>query len=169
MAFTSAADSRFLTTLDSWLRTQLEILVLIQYSRAAGAKDFEFFSSFAPLAERIRGLPPETCIIAFREPQLALRGVVDDAFITRCLDTIPNGAEFLVLKLQRSTSGSTSGPDSWFHWAAGESHEEMRDALADSRGIAVAVGRYPPWLDENDNVASAIAPNEDGSITVGVY
>src|SRR5215467_2758944 len=112
MTNSSTADPGFLNTLESWLRSRPEILVLIRYSRAAGQKDFEFFSSFQALADRIRRLPPETSIIAFREPQLPLRDVVGDAFIASCLEAVSDGTEFIVLELMQSTAGGFS----WSHW-----------------------------------------------------
>jgi hypothetical protein len=151
--------------LESWLQEQREILVLFRYSCAAGAKDFEFMSSFSTLAERIRGLPPETCIIAFRDPQLPLRGVVDDAFMARCLDAIAADAEFLILETAGATSELSFGP----RWRGGDSHDELRSDLEDARGIAVAVGHYPPWLEDGDRVVSAVVPHKDGSVKTGVY
>jgi hypothetical protein len=58
MDYASATDPKLLGTLESWLRDPPEILVLIRYSRAAGNKDFEFFSSFDTLSNRTRQLPP---------------------------------------------------------------------------------------------------------------
>jgi hypothetical protein len=89
MATVSATDAEFLGTLESWLRDRPEILVLIRYSGAAGNRDFEFFSSFETLSSRIRHLPPSTSMIAFRRPQLALRGLVNEGFIAHCLRAIP--------------------------------------------------------------------------------
>jgi hypothetical protein len=74
MRYASAIDPKFVDMLESWLRGLPEIFVLIRYSAAAGNKDFEFFSSFETLSKRLRQLPPSTSIIAFRQPQLPLRG-----------------------------------------------------------------------------------------------
>jgi hypothetical protein len=52
MSIRSAAGEEFLTTLESWLVCQAEVLVLIRYSRAAGKKDIEFYTSFVALQER---------------------------------------------------------------------------------------------------------------------
>jgi len=161
----SATDPGFLGTLESWLSRLPEILVLIRYSAAAGNKDFEFFSSFGALSNRIRQLPPSTSIIAFRRPQLPLRGVVDEGFIASCLSDVPDGSEFLVLEIAPPTCGQKS----WSHWEAGETHGELREALEDSRGAPVAVGLYPPWLDDTDDVVSAIMPDENGLVKRGVY
>jgi hypothetical protein len=38
MSLKSAADEEFLKTLENWLRSQTEVLVLIRFSRAAGDK-----------------------------------------------------------------------------------------------------------------------------------
>src|ERR1700678_3653578 len=104
-------DPKFLDTLKLWLAANPEILLLIRYSHAAGSKDFEFFTTFQSVYDRIGQLPPRTRVIAFRQPQLALRGVVDAAFIDRCLNTIPDRAEYLVVETVRRVAGRAS----WFH------------------------------------------------------
>ena len=43
------------------------------------------------------------------------------------------------------TAQRTCGRASWFHDTAGETHAELREALEDSRGNAVAPGLYPPF------------------------
>ena len=165
MSYPPTNDPTFLRTLESWFDTQAEILLLIRYSYAAGSKDFEFFRSFRSLAERIHKLPPRTCVIAFREPQLPLRGVVADEFIAKCLSEIPDGSEYLVVE----TTQRVYGQMSWFHHGAGESHAELREELEDSRGIAVAAGLYPPWLHDTEDVISAVVPDEDGVARTGIY
>jgi hypothetical protein len=165
MSYPSSTDKRFLATLDEWLRSQREILVLIRYSHAAGSKDFEFFSSFETLMEKLRSFPPRTCVIAFRQPQLPFRGVVDDSFITACLGGIPDGSEFLVA----DTILRTAGRASWFHHGAGESHAELREELESLRGHTVAAGLYPPWLEDTDDVISAVVPDEHGVVRTGAY
>ena len=165
MSYVSSTDERFLATLNEWLRSQREILVLIRYSYAGGSKDFEFFSSVESLMERLRSLPPRTCVIAFRQPQLLIRGIVDDGFITTCLSSIQDGSEFLVAETTRCTAGRAS----WFHHGAGESHAELREDLENLRGRTVAVGLYPPWLEDTGDVISAVVPDELGVVTTGFY
>jgi hypothetical protein len=165
MSFASSTDRKFLGTLEAWLRSQPEVLLLIRHSAAAGAKDFELFSSFHDLSERIRRLPPSTSVIAFRQPQLPLRGVVDDDFIAKCLSSIPDGLEYLVVETTRRAYGRKS----WFHHDAGVSHAELRDDLEESRGTGVAVGLYPPWQEDTDDVISAVVPDEHGVVSPGIY
>jgi len=156
-------DPKFIGTLESWFQSRPEILVLIRYSHAAGSKSFEFFSLCQRLADRIQELPPRTSVIAFRQRQLPLRGVVDDEFILRCLSSIPDGSEYLVVETVRRVSRS------WFHHDAGISHVELRDDLEECRGALVAVGLYPDWLEDTDDVVSAIVPDEDGVVRPGIY
>ena len=165
MIHSSATDTNFLKTLDGWLTAESEILVLLRYSHAAGNKSFEFFVTFAALSERLHQLPPPTCVTAFKRPQLPLRGVVDDAFINECLSDIHDGAEFLVVE----TVPRTAGRHSWFHSEAGETHEELRESLEDSRGSPVAVGEYPPWLEDSPEVISGYVPDADGVVRIGAY
>src|ERR1051326_4625224 len=146
--YISSTDETFINTLELWVHNQREILVLIRYSGAAGAKSFEFFSEFAALSERLGQLPPRTSIIAFRQRQLPFRAVVNDEFISNCLNGIPDGSEFLLVETVRRNAGQTS----WFHEVAGETRSELREALEDSRGRPVAVGLYPPWQEDSADV-----------------
>jgi hypothetical protein len=165
MSNISTTNVSYLKTLQEWLQSQGEILVLIRFPYAAGSKSFEFFTSFHKLSERLRELPRRTSIIAFKESQLPIRGVVDDAFIQTCVNQIPEGSEYLITE----TILTTAGRRSWFHDGGGESHAELREDLENSRGRPVAVGHYPPWLEDNENVVSAIVPEEDGTVKRAAY
>ena len=160
MSFKSAAGEEFLSTVEEWLRSQPEVSILIQYSRAAGNKDFEFYTSFATLQERLRQLPAETCVTVFRDLQLPLRGIVDDEFIRKCLNIIPDGSEYAVV----DTVPTKMGQFSFFDFSAGVSHDELRGSLESSRGKPVAVGEYPPWLEDSPDVTSGYVPAEDGKL-----
>ena len=165
MIFLSSTDKNFLETLEHWLNERPEILLLIRYSRAAGSKSFEFFSSLKKLHLRLLELPPSTNVIAFRQPQLPLRGVVDDAFIEKCIHSIPEGTEFVVVE----TGPRTPGKASRFFDVAGESHQELREALGDLRGNPVAAGVYPPWDDDSPDVLCGLVPDDHGNLTPGIY
>jgi hypothetical protein len=164
-SLTSTTDKEFLRTVNDWVHSQPEVLVLIRYSRAAGEKSFEFFTSFERLRKRLEELKPETSVTVFRERQLPLRGCVDDEFIRKCLNSVQAGSEFLVVE----TAPRTAGNHSWFHHQAGESHEELREVLEGLRGEGVAVGEYFPWLEDSPNVISACVAKKDGSVRAGVY
>jgi hypothetical protein len=161
----STTDQRFLATLQDWLREQHEIPVLIRYHAAAGGKNFEFFSSFHALAERLNHLPTRTSVIAFKRPQLSFRGIVDDDFIAKCVSSIPDGSEYLVVKTRLPAYDKSSIT----HWSAGESHCDLRRDLEEWRGHSVAVGVYPPWLADTEDVISAYVPDEDGVVRSGGY
>jgi hypothetical protein len=161
----SLANPAFLDMIENWLRTRPEILVMIRHSRAGGRKEFEFFSSYDSLIARLGRLPPRTSVVAFREPQLPLRGVVEGEFITNCLNTLPDNSEFLLLEIPRPECAEVTGPD----WTAGETHAELREALEGARGHRVAVGPYPPWLDETSAVIAGVVPDSDGVVRSGVY
>jgi hypothetical protein len=140
-------------------------MILVRYSRAAGSKSFEFFTSFAALRERLARLNAETSVTAFRKPQLPLRGRVDDEFIGKCLSSIPAGSEFLVLE-----TDPRMAVQQWFsRYEAGESHDELRQVLEGLRGRLVAVGEYPQWLKDGPDLISAFVPHQDGTVKAGVY
>lgn len=165
MIYLPITDPTFLAKVESWFRAESELLVLIRYSHAAGSRTFEFFSSFEAFCEQLRTLPHLTMVIVFGEPQLPIRGIVDDAFIVRCLENIPDGSDFLVTETVKRVYGRAS----WFHHAEGETHAELREALEDCRGAPVAVGLCPPWLTDSEVVISAVVPDEHGVARAGIY
>src|SRR5215471_10816871 len=101
MSYLATTDVKFLETLEGWFGSQSEVLIEIRYRCGAGSQDFELFPSFQALSERIRELPAGAYVTAFRRPQLPLRGVVDDSFMAKCLQNIPDGAEYLVAETVR--------------------------------------------------------------------
>lgn len=165
MSLTSSAGGAFLKTLENWLGSEGEVLVLIRLSRASGNKSFEFYTSFAVLKERLSQLPADACVTVFRNRQLPLRGIVDDQFIRKCLSTLQDGSEFAVVETDRTTAA----PHSRFDFSAGTSHEELREDLESRTGKPVAVGEYPPWLEDSSDVISAYVPAQDGEVRRGVY
>jgi hypothetical protein len=161
----STTDKKFLNAVESWLRDRSEIMILVRYSRAAGNKSFEFFTSFAALRERLARLKAETSVTVFQKTQLPLRGCVDDEFIGKCLSLIPAGSEFLVLE-----TDPRMATQQWlFHHEAGESLDELRQVLEEMRGRLVAVGEYPQSLKDSPDVISAYVPYKDGTVKAGVY
>jgi len=58
VSYAPTTNPEFLGTLEDWFRSQNEILIEIRYRRGAGSQDFELFSSFQALSERVRELPP---------------------------------------------------------------------------------------------------------------
>jgi hypothetical protein len=165
MEYQSSQTPAFLKTVKEWIAETGEVLVLIRYSYAAGNRSYEFFSSFSLFQERIAQCEPRTCFVVFRKPQLTLRGVVDDDFITKAMSIVPDGDEYLIAGLDEVHYGRMS----WLPNHSGESHLEMREDLEDAKGTRVAFGPYPPWLKDTDDVISAIVPLPDGKVECGVY
>jgi len=165
MGYSSTTDTRFLGTLKSWLQSQSEISILVRYSHAGGNRELTFHKNFEDLTDRLAKLPPLTSVIAFRQPQLPLRGVVDDEYIAKCLKIIPDGAEYLVVDAMPRVAGKRS----WFHFGDGDSHRDLREELENLRNDAVAAGLYPPWREDTAEVISAVVPDADGVVRSGVY
>lgn len=153
---TWTTDPAFLGTLKEWLGSQGEILILVHGTQSTGSQGFEFFSNYQDLKTRLHDLPPGSTVTAFKQNLLPLRGVVDDELIARCLESIPDDAEYLVVE----TVPQTFGDRTWYHDYAGISHIELRDDLEESRGVPVAAGIYPAWLEDSADVLFAVAPGD---------
>lgn len=134
-ALPSTADKRFLKSLEDWLHGQSEVMILVRYSRVAGNKSFESYTSFAALTKRLAQLKADTSVTVFRKPQLPLRGYVDEEFIGKCLSFIPARSEFLV----QETDPRMATQQWLYRYEAGESHDELRQVLDGLRGRLVAV------------------------------
>jgi hypothetical protein len=152
----STKDPIFLDRVRSF-NTSPEVLVLVRYSRAAGLKSFRLLSSFSAFELLLNPLPPSTAITIFKNPGLPHRGIVDDSFITHCLAAIIDGTEYLVLDIENNC------------FCAGEAHEELRADLQGLRGQRVAVGTYPPFLLDTDEIITAYVPDKNGIVAIGKY
>ncbi|HEX7859682.1 MAG TPA: hypothetical protein VF773_05105 [Verrucomicrobiae bacterium] len=161
----STADPQFIGTLRKWFESEPEISFFYRFRNAAGSKEFEFFTSLDAVVRRLKQLPDGTSVTAFRERQLPFRGVVDDFFITEALRTIPEREDYMLAELP---SPSASESD-WMRFRAGETHSDLLEDLDDLRGTRVALGLYPPWLEESANVMHGYVPDKDGVVRPGAY
>jgi hypothetical protein len=162
----SSRDLAFLATIGDWIEARGEVLVLFRWPNAGGSKSFEFFRDFPAFMARLETAPRRTSIIVFREPQLPIRGLIDDELIRRAVDLVPESTEYLIAGLDLITMGKGS----WYPDSAGETHQEL---IADLRdwwsGQRVAVGRYPEWLEDSESVISAYVPDVDGAVRPAAY
>lgn len=163
--FDSALDPKFVGTVENWLREQKEVLVMFRYPNAGGARDYEIHTSLSSIMTRIAEVPAQTSVIAFRQPQLPLRGIATPAFAENALVRIPDGTEFLLVETVLTTCGKAS----WYRNASGESHAELREELESSAGRPVMVGEYPPWLKDGPDVVSGFVPDKEGRIKPAAY
>jgi hypothetical protein len=161
----ATTDPAFGERVLAWLRERGEVLLLVRYSRAAGSRDVFFVAAPADLAVLLGGLPARASVIAFGERQLPVRGVVDDVFVARAVAALPEGAEYLLV----ATGPTRYAPRHRTDQVAGEGWAELRADLEEYRGRAVAVGPYPPWLEDTATVVEAIVPDADGVAHRGIY
>ena len=52
-----------------------------------------------------------------------------------------------------------------------DTSEDLEDELRDEfcYGKSVAVGKEPEWLEERDDLVSAVVPFENGTVKTGIY
>lgn len=162
----STLDPAFQATVEKWLREQAEILVVILWPNAGGARSYEFFKDPGAFALRLQALQPRTSVIVLKEPQLPVRGSVDESLIRRAIEAVPEGAEYLIAGLDVVTDGSGS----WFPNKAGDVREEFVQDLRDWRPhVRVAVGLHPTWWEDREGVISAYVPDADGTVRPAAY
>jgi hypothetical protein len=162
--YIATTNPEVLAKLERWFGAQPEVLVRTRVC-CSGTEQFEFFSSCDALTKRMRESLPGTWFTVFEHPQLPLRGIVDDNFIARCLDNISDGSEYLIAEIVPRIAGRMSR----LHNASGDTGAMLREDIEESRGILVAVGLYPPCLEERDDVIHVFTPNADGIVKPGPY
>ena len=155
----STKDLQFLSRVREWIEQQGEILAEFCYAYMAGSRDFDFFTSPLAFEARLGALPARALVCVYREYDLSLRGVVDEEYISRAVDTIPPGGEYLIVRYGGWTNSNSSG----------EGGEELAEDLRGRLGETVAVGPYPDYSEANGNVLTAVVPDADGSVHVGAY
>lgn len=149
---------QFLARVRDWIANQGEVLVVLRYLRAGGAKEFSLCQSMADFEQLIAGLPIGTDIEAFRDRQLPLRGIVDDDFISQASTLVGDGAEYLFATLATRVGSIISKND-----RLGDSHADLRADLEDFRDQAVAFGPVPIyWEADSDKLISASVGGIDG-------
>ena len=143
-------DSTFMSTVGSWIRATGEVLVLLRYLRAAGAKDFALCRSEAEFEQLVADAPEGTDVVAFREPQLPLRGTADDKFAQAVMRAVPNGTEWLLVSLARRSESPLCERS-----AFDNSHASLHEELGEIWGQEAAAGLCPNWvIADNDSLIS---------------
>lgn len=148
-----------------------EIFCVILFSYAAGLRSFEFFRDLESFRHRLRELPSRTSVVVFRDPQLPLRGIVDDEFVVEAKRWFMENhwirkKHWMVACMSMVTMGRAS----WFHHTDGSSLDELEEELRDGFcwGQPVAVGEEPNWFDLK-RTFDAIVPEPDGRVIIGAY
>jgi hypothetical protein len=160
MTLRSAFDPAFLEQVKEWIEARGEVLVVIRYAYAAGGKDHLFVTSYEQFQSLLRRLPSMADVIVFRQTQLPIRGIADEALLDRACAQIPDG-EWWFLVCPEGDPGHTEGENS---------HEALKEILEEYQGKYVAIGLDPPFHEaDNPNMQSGLIPMPDGTIKAGAY
>jgi hypothetical protein len=148
----------FLERVAAWISEAREVLVIVRYLRAAGAKDFALCRTRQEFESLVKSMPRGTDIEVFRDRQLPLRGVVDEAFIECAVRMIPYGHEYLLVTTETQPGSRISR-----FGDIGASHVELQESLADLLGSEVALGACPDFCGpDGDGLISAAKDGIDG-------
>jgi hypothetical protein len=154
----------FLETVGQWIEASpdSEVFVVLRYLRAAGAKDYSFIRSRADFSSLIASVPDGTDIVVFRNLQLPLRGHVTPQFITRAMAQVPDGEEYMFVRMVPQ-SHQPAGDLRRFG-EMGDSHVELARDWEDETGEEVAFGPCPRFIDaDHDRMISASKGGIDGA------
>jgi len=141
-----------------WIEKSGEVLVVLRYLRAAGAKDFALCRTSEDFESLVRFVAIGTDIEVFRDPQLPLRGIVDGAFIATATSESTKWQEHLLLSVETRPDSVISrfsdldcpGP-------------ELLKSLEQLRGQRVALGECPDFnLEDHEGLISASKGGIDG-------
>jgi hypothetical protein len=161
----SAVGRVFRRNVVQWLADDGELLVMKRLTRAAGRKDWFLIHTLDDLDTIVSRSRPADCLTVFSGPQLTHRGAADEDAIAAALAVVGRNEESVFGEV---VAGDPELADAF---AAVPGDEEwVEDWIRERWQRNIAFGPYPPFLSNDPAVAiDGIVPDEDGSITPGVY
>lgn len=149
----------FVDRVAGWIEQAGEVLVILRYLRAGGVKDFALCRARIEFEAVVEAVPRGTDIEVFRDPQLPLRGIVDDTFVRSVLDSFPDEQEYLLVTAEtRPGSGISRFGE------IGACKAELRESLTELMGAEVALGQCPVfWVADHEGLVSAAKGGVDGA------
>lgn len=148
---------RFLDTVHAWIAENAEVLVVLRYLHGAGSKDYALIGSSTTFDLLVERCPPGTDIIVFKEPQLPVRGIVDDTLASRLQEAMKDDDEYLIIDMREVRTGD---PRRTGH---SDSMESLASDLEYLHGRNVAGGICPPfWEADSPVMISASKGGIDG-------
>ena len=148
----------FLATVGEWIDESTEVFVVLRYLRAAGMKDYAFVRERSEFMSLVDCVSDGTDIIAFRDPQLPIRGKCSAEFIKRVMEQIDDGTEYLFVRMHPEKEG-----DLRLFGEMGDTHVTLSEDLEEELGEEVALGICPPFIEaDNDRMISASKGGIDG-------
>lgn len=148
---------RFLDTVRAWIAENGEVLVVLRYLHGAGSKDYALIGSSTTFDLLVERCPLGTDIIVFKEPQLPVRGIVDDALASRLRGVLKDDDEYLIIDMTEVRADDPRRT----------AHSDLMECLASDleylHGRDVAGGVSPPfWEADSPVMISASKGGIDG-------
>jgi hypothetical protein len=164
----STHDEYFLRTARTWLAERGDLFVMLRLAYAGGQREYRFVRSEDDLMHWMDRLPSRTSVIIFRQPQLMLRGRVEDSFMAQAVECLSNEVGFVLhtpdyrgeLAIRIEGCGLNR---------EGGGYPDLIEYLDELRGEWVAIGPDPPWLKDTEDVLGAYTPDIDGVARPGAY
>lgn len=120
-------------TLQNWFATEEELFAELYRPHSGAGGDFYRLLAYADYQDLMDKAHPGAILSILRQKQLPIRGIVDDAFISRAIAEITEGDYYIVV-------GPGAYPDALDFLGSGNRHEELKDELENIRGTEVWVG-----------------------------
>lgn len=147
----------YLSTVRSWIKATGEVLVIMRYLRAAGAKDYAIVRSAEEFDRLVDVCPIGTDIIVFRDKMLPLRGVVDNTFVKHVQESLPEDMECLFVKMKPEKPGDPRCFGEFGYM------RHLNSDLEDMVGETIAIGGCPDFTGpDNEAMVSASKGGIDG-------
>jgi hypothetical protein len=123
-------------TLQTWLDETSELFAELYYPHSGSSGWFYLLTSPADLHHLIEQVRDGAIFFLLEQKQFPLRGIVDDAFISQTLATIPDGQDYLITDL-------ATYPEYVSFFGDGDTHKQLLADLHELWGIWVGIGREP--------------------------
>jgi hypothetical protein len=132
----SADDEKIRENINELLNLTHEVFIEEYLPHSGGSGDYYFIATIEHFNQLVDRAKTGIYFFISKQPQLPLRGIVDDQFISLVKDHIPEGTWYMISRI-------SFYPQKLLSYGSGDTHDLLENDLHDLTGLDVCVGIEP--------------------------
>lgn len=161
-------DECLVSALDEALSRQPDVAVVHRVAYGAGGRYWYLLTAGSQWQSVLHRVKRADSVAVFLTPEFAIRGLIDDSFVTRCVtvhDSLSRAEGELLAAIRLPADPLLVDDASFWRDPAG-----LREWLEEHRGQLAVAGRYPDlWHPSDERLIVGYVPDPDGAIRPGAY
>jgi hypothetical protein len=137
-----------------WITETGEVFIVLRYLNS-GSRGYSFCRTHDEFDSLLDVVPVGTDVIVFLHRQLPLRGIASESLLSEALIMVPEGTEYMLVRIFQATAG-----DPRLSGSMGDTHQGLREDFLEHFGFEVAFGPCPNFSTEDH--AAMISASKGG-------